>query len=71
MVMQAETINYDDRFTSDKVHVHLRARGRLFQLAPFVFSDEGFSLEEGPFKQFAMNLGQKVGIGLSRDTDGV
>jgi hypothetical protein len=69
--MRAETLNYDDCFTADKLHVHLWARGRLFQLAPFVFSDEDFSLEGGLFKQYALDLGQKVGIGLSRDTDGV
>jgi hypothetical protein len=28
-------------------------------LAPFVFSDEDFSLDGGLFKQFAMDLGQR------------
>jgi hypothetical protein len=71
-MMRPETLNYDDRFTADKVHVCLWARGRLFQLAPFAFSDEDFSPEGRLFKQFATDLGQKVGIGLSKeDTDGI
>jgi hypothetical protein len=70
VVIRAETIHYNDRFIADKVHVQLRARGRLFQLAPFVFSED-FSLEGGLFKQCATDLGQKVVTGLSRDTDGV
>jgi hypothetical protein len=68
-MVRQETMNYDDCFMADRVHVCLWARGRLFQLAPFVFSDEDFSLDGELFKQFATYLGHKVGIGLSRDGD--
>jgi hypothetical protein len=39
--------------------------------APFVFSDEDFGLDRGLFEQFAMDLGQKMGIALSKESDGV
>ncbi len=67
MVMRWETINYDDRFIADRLQVWLWARGRLFQLAPFIFSDEDFGLDGGLFKQFSSDLGHKVGIGLSKE----
>jgi hypothetical protein len=67
MAMRSETDNYDDRFIADRLHVRLWARGRLFQLAPFVFSNEDFSIEGGLFKQFSSDLGHKVGIGLDKD----
>ena len=68
MVMRSETNNhYEERFIADRLHVRLWARGRLFQLAPFVFSDEDFGLEGGLFKQFSSDLGHKVGIGLNKD----
>ena len=71
MVMREETMKYDVCFMADRVLVHLWAKGRLIQLAPFIFSDEDFSLDGGLFKQFAMDLGQKVGVGLSKESDGV
>ena len=67
MVMRTESNNYDDRFIADRLHVRLWARGRLFQLAPFVFSDDDFGLEGGLFRQFSSDLGHKVGIGLSKE----
>ena len=36
-------------------------------MAPFVFSDEDFSLEGELFKQFSSDLGHKVGIDLNKD----
>ena len=67
MVMRSEQGDYGDRFIADRVHVCLWARGRLFQLAPFVFSDEDFGIEGGLFKQFNIDLGNTVGIGLCKD----
>jgi hypothetical protein len=68
MVTRLETTEYKERFIADGLHVRLWARGRLFQLAPFVFSDNDFALEGGLFKKFLSDLGNKVGIGLCKDT---
>ena len=65
--MRSELSDYGDRFVADRLHVRLWARGRLFQLAPFVFSDDDFGLEGGLFKQFNIYLGTKVGIGLCKE----
>ena len=67
MVMRSELSDYGDRFVADRLHVRLWARGRLFQLAPFVFSDDDFGLEGGLFKQFNIDLGTKVEIGLCKE----
>jgi hypothetical protein len=67
VVMRSEQSDYSDRFLADRLHVRLWARGRLFQLAPFVFSDEDFGIDGDLFKQFNMDLGNKVGIGLCKD----
>ena len=65
--MRSEQSDYSDRFLADRLHVGLWARGRLVQLAPFVFSDEDFGIDGDLFKQFNMDLGNKVGIGLCKD----